>query len=170
MTLADRLVVMNKGVAEQIGPPLELYHRPATAFVAGFLGAPAMNLLPIDWDGRFARIGPRLALALPGLDAAPGPLTLGIRPEHLRVGPSAHADAAATVELVEPLGADTLIHIRLDGGLGVVARADGAVNFAAPAPAALDWPADQVHLFDTQGRRIPWKPAEMESRSCLPVA
>ena len=170
MTLADRLVVMNKGVAEQIGAPLTLYHRPATAFVAGFLGAPAMNLVPVAWDGRFARIGPRLALALPGLDAAPGPLTLGIRPEHLRVSQAAGPDAAATVELVEPLGADTLIHIRLDGGLAAVARASGDALLRAPSPATLDWPAEHVHLFHADGRRIPWEPTQLEKRSCLPVA
>ncbi len=170
MTLADRLVVMNHGVAEQIGPPLELYRRPATAFVAGFLGAPAMNLLPAAWDGRFASVAPRVALALPGLDAPPGHITLGIRPEHLRVSPASAPDAAATVELVEPLGADTLIHVRLDGGPAVVARADGAASFATPAPAVLEWPAEQIHLFDAEGRRIPWEPAGKESRSCLPVA
>ncbi len=167
MTLADRLVVMNGGIAEQIGPPLELYDAPATTFVAGFLGAPAMNLLAAEWDGRFARLASGLALALPDLDRAPGPLTLGIRPEHLHFAADSRADA--TVELVEPLGADTLVHLRL-GDAMVVARPTGTVGLASGDAVALDWPAAHIHLFDAEGRRILWTPSERETRSCLPVA
>ncbi|WP_337997770.1 sn-glycerol-3-phosphate ABC transporter ATP-binding protein UgpC [Oleispirillum naphthae] len=166
MTLADRLVVMNRGVAEQIGPPLALYERPATVFVAGFIGSPAMNLLPAEWDGRFARVSPHLALALPGLGAPPGPLTLGIRPEHLGL----EGGAAAAVELVEPLGADTLVHVRLADGPLLVARAAAAP--APDAPLALEMPLARLHLFDAAGNRIPWEApsAALEARPCRPVA
>ncbi|MGE4529442.1 MAG: sn-glycerol-3-phosphate ABC transporter ATP-binding protein UgpC [Rhodospirillaceae bacterium] len=167
MTLADRLVVMNGGVAEQIGPPLALYQRPATVFVAGFIGSPAMNLLPAEWDGRFARVSPHLALALPGLDAAPGPLTLGIRPEHLGL---AGGTAAAVAELVEPLGADTLVHARLADGPLLVART--AQTPAPDAPLALEMPLARLHLFDAAGNRMPWEApsTDLESRPCQPVA
>src|SRR5690606_37937723 len=117
MTLADRLVVMNAGVAEQIDTPLAVYQHPATLFVAGFIGSPAMNFLAglVGDDGR--------SLTLPGgavigdkgadLDGLAGrPVTLGIRPEHLRpVGESA-AEIRLGIELVETLGADVLAHGR----------------------------------------------------------
>jgi len=168
MTLADRLVVMNGGVAEQIGPPLSIYERPATVFVAGFIGSPAMNLLPVEWDGRFVRISPRLAFALPGFSAPPGAMTLGIRPEHLEL----RQDGAArgTVDLVEPLGADTLVHLSLDDGPSLVAR-----TVACPRPGepvSLEMSLDRLHLFSSEGRRLDWQAPSviMESRSCQPVA
>ncbi|MGH8702711.1 MAG: sn-glycerol-3-phosphate ABC transporter ATP-binding protein UgpC, partial [Burkholderiales bacterium] len=91
MTLAQRMIVMNAGRAEQIGAPLEVYARPATTFVAGFIGAPPMNLIPRD-----------------------GKL-LGIRPEHLEPCTESEAAIVAEVDLVEPLGADTLVYGHVSG-------------------------------------------------------
>src|SRR5947199_4151175 len=90
MTLAHRMIVMNAGRAEQIGAPLEVYARPATTFVASFIGSPPMNLMPARLNGR--------------------EVLLGVRPEHLEPCSEAEADFVATVDLVEPLGADTLAH------------------------------------------------------------
>jgi sn-glycerol 3-phosphate transport system ATP-binding protein len=96
MTLAHRMIVMNAGRAEQVGSPLEVYARPATAFVAGFIGSPPMNLVPRD-----------------------GKL-LGVRPEELEPCAESEANLTAQVDLVEQLGADILVHGRVDGSRIVV--------------------------------------------------
>ena len=105
MTLAHRMIVMNAGRAEQIGAPLEVYAKPATTFVAGFIGSPPMNLMPARLDGR--------------------EVLLGVRPEHLE--PCGESDAAfvAAVDLVEPLGADTLAHGIVEG-TRIIVRLSGA--------------------------------------------
>src|SRR5881394_4046027 len=95
MTLAQRMIVMNAGRAEQIGTPLEVYARPATTFVAGFIGSPPMNLVPQQSDGR--------------------QVLFGIRPEHLEPCSESEAMLAPAVDLIEPLGADTLVYGHLDG-------------------------------------------------------
>ena len=157
MTLADRLIVMNAGHAEQIGAPLEVYARPATVFVAGFIGAPAMNLLAARVTGGRAMIG---AAALP-LPAAEGlaeerPIIWGIRPEHVVLaeggGP---AEAELAVDLVEALGADTLVHARLGGAATMTLRLPGATRVRAGDRLPVRLPVEAVHLFaaDT-GRRL----------------
>src|SRR3954469_4675121 len=111
MTLADRLIVMNAGNVDQIGPPLDLYERPATAFVAGFIGSPAMNLIP----GRLERGGVVVGNAVLALDAAAEPdrpVLVGLRPEHLEL--AAEGPLSVRVELLERLGADTILHGRLN--------------------------------------------------------
>src|SRR5437899_507786 len=90
MTLAHRMIVMNAGLVEQIGAPLEVYARPASTFVAGFIGSPPMNLIPRQRQGR--------------------EVLFGIRPEHLEPCPPAEAMLVAEIDLVEPLGADTLVY------------------------------------------------------------
>src|SRR5437660_9719536 len=95
MTLAHRMMVMNAGRAEQVGAPLEVYARPATTFVAGFIGSPPMNLMPARFNGR--------------------EVLLGVRPEHLEPCAESQADFAVTVDLVVPLGADTLAHGTVEG-------------------------------------------------------
>ncbi|MFD2239293.1 ABC transporter ATP-binding protein [Aureimonas populi] len=123
MTLADRVVVMNGGVIEQEGPPQELYARPRTRFVAGFLGSPTMNFLP----GRVEAQGgePRLRLAddltlplPPALANRCGErreVEIGLRPEHFLPAAGAEADLAVPVEMVEALGATALVHFTLAG-------------------------------------------------------
>ncbi|MBM3564738.1 MAG: sn-glycerol-3-phosphate ABC transporter ATP-binding protein UgpC, partial [Alphaproteobacteria bacterium] len=113
MTLADRLIVMNAGRAEQIGSPMEVYSRPATQFVAGFIGSPAMNMLPgrIGADGRSLELagGVRLPLAAPRESGRA--VVLGIRPEHLEQGPGGALTLKA--DMIEALGADTVVHGRV---------------------------------------------------------
>jgi sn-glycerol 3-phosphate transport system ATP-binding protein len=154
MTLADRLIVMHAGNAEQIGPPIELYERPATRFVAGFIGSPSMNFLPATAtaDGVALPDGANLPLRA----AAPGrQVTLGIRPEHLALGNGA-ATLTLRADLGEMLGADTIVHGRVsEGGPALLARLPGSVRIAMgdTVPLAID-PA-QVHVFDAEtGRRI----------------
>ena len=132
MTLAQRMIVMNAGRAEQIGAPLEVYAKPATTFVAGFIGSPPMNLIP--QNGRL----------------------LGIRPEHLE--PCSPADASITLEvdLIEPLGADTLVYGHFGDGEGarVAARLHASVD-ARAGKLPLRYDPAQVHWFDPQsGKRI----------------
>jgi sn-glycerol 3-phosphate transport system ATP-binding protein len=159
MTLADRLVVMNAGRVEQIGRPLDVYERPATAFVAGFIGSPAMNFLAarLSPDGAAVELegGPvRLPLARP-LDGAGGRrLTLGVRPEHCVPAAEGRGWPLA-VDLVEALGADTLVHGRLAERVAVTVRLPGAARLAAGDRLAVELPAAQLHLFDADtGARL----------------
>ncbi|HXF46852.1 MAG TPA: sn-glycerol-3-phosphate import ATP-binding protein UgpC [Burkholderiaceae bacterium] len=132
MTLAHRMVVMNAGHVEQIGAPLEVYAKPATTFVAGFIGSPPMNLIPRD--GRL----------------------LGVRPEHLE--PCAGSEAMLTVEvdLIEPLGSDTLVygHIGDANGTRVAARLHASLP-AQTGRLALRYDPANAHWFDpASGRRL----------------
>ena len=148
MTLADRLVVLNQGRIEQIGAPLEIYHRPASAFVASFIGAPAMNLLDAEVRGGRLHLGSE-RLEAGGLSLPEGPLTLGLRAEDL--SPSASGMLFRT-EIVEELGAQRLVHGTVEGQPLVVSLAP-----LAPVPAEMRLRADpqKIHLFDLEsGRRI----------------
>ena len=160
MTLATRIVVMNAGKVEQLGRPMEIYRRPATRFVASFIGSPAMNFLEVtrapSSQGRaMVRLpdGSLLQTQVPA-DRLPagGKLEVGIRPEALDV--CAQDDAGAlhgTVEVVERLGDQTHIHVALQAGGLVVARMDGdtAAEIGQSVSLAID--ADKVHLFDADG-------------------
>ena len=155
MTLGHRLMVMNQGNVEQLGTPLELYDMPATVFVAGFLGSPAMNFLPARLEDGGASVqldgGTRLTLAGRHHGQA---LTLGLRPEHL--SPDPEGDLMLHAAVVEELGADTLIHGTLGaGGPEVTARVGGArtVRPGEALPVSVD--PERLHLFDPQsGRRL----------------
>jgi len=156
MTLADRLIVMNAGHAEQIGAPLELYEKPATTYVAGFIGSPAMNLLSGRLTGGAIELanGQRLALGNAGpADSNGRAVTLGVRPEHLVV--AANGGLALKVDLVEALGADTIVYGRLPSDTALVARLPGtsAVKLGDVVPLAAT--ANNLHLFDTEtGKRL----------------
>ena len=154
MTLADRLIVLNAGVAEQIGAPIELYERPATLFVAGFIGSPAMNFLDATGTGEAAVVlagGLRLATA--GIVPEGAAVTLGIRPEHVQTVPG--AALSLTVELVELLGADSIVHGRLSGGESLLIRLPGVSTLTAGAVLPIELPVTAQHLFDrASGKRI----------------
>ena len=118
MTLADRIVVLNRGVVEQVGAPLELYEAPRNRFVAGFLGQPAMNFLDGTVDGgtaiRFVRGG---LLRMPNLEGAEtgSTISLGIRPDAVALTEPESGDIAGTAAVVEHLGGETLIYVAVDG-------------------------------------------------------
>ena len=160
MTLADRIVVLNGGVIEQVGTPDDLYERPDTIFVAGFIGSPTMNLIPVTYAGPGAK-GATVKLAggqsidtMIATDAiAPGTaLTLGIRPEHLGTdGPANRLTGA--VRMVESLGAVHHVHFAVDGlaeplVASLLTRPTTDVINVSMAPEAL-------HLFDEQGQALP---------------
>ena len=146
MTLADRLVVLNGGRIEQIGAPLDIYRRPASTFVASFIGAPAMSLLDaVVTDGAVMLDGHPLG----PVGRAAGPVTLGLRAEDLRLAP---AGVPMVVEHVEELGAQRIVHGSIGGqSLAVIDTGDQRVSGAVHV--AID-PA-RLHLFDTAtGRRL----------------
>jgi sn-glycerol 3-phosphate transport system ATP-binding protein len=166
MTLADRLIVMNAGVADQIGTPMDVYERPASVFVAGFIGSPAMNFLAgkvVDGSQAIELAGTGasrvvLPIGLATTAAAGTPVAVGIRPEHLH--PAADGPLEFEIELAEPLGADTLLHGRFGEAREVVTVRQGG-HILAKSGEKLRFKADpgHLHLFDSQtGKRIPDAP------------
>jgi len=129
MTLAQRMIVMNAGRAEQIGKPLEVYAKPATTFVASFIGSPPMNLVPRERDGR--------------------KVLFGIRPEHLEPCPERDAMLLPQIDLIEPLGADTLVYGHLPGsdGARIAARLHSSVE-ARTGKLPLRYDPAHAHYFD----------------------
>ena len=156
MTLATRVAVMNHGRIEQVAAPMEIYRRPATRFVAGFVGSPAMNFLPVerlpDADGCVnVRLpgGAELRTAVRTDATMNGALTLGVRPEALQ--PQEHGELGGRAEVVERLGERTLVHVLLDDGMLVVAEAQRDSEVAVGDPLQLRFDARHLHLFDTTG-------------------
>jgi multiple sugar transport system ATP-binding protein len=150
MTLADRVVVMNHGLVQQVGTPTEIYDRPANTFVASFIGSPAMNLIPGQiTNGTFHAEGMQIA----GLSAADGPVTLGFRAEDAAVVAEG-GNVAAPVYSMELLGDATLVSVRLGAAL-VAVRAAKDFRIDIGAPLQIRVPLQAVHLFDaTGGRRL----------------
>ncbi|GIX11867.1 ABC transporter ATP-binding protein [Elioraea sp.] len=152
MTMGDRICIMDHGRVAQIGAPLEVYRRPATTFVAGFLGSPPMNLLPATVaDGR-VRLG-EATLTVPAR-VPEGPVTLGVRPEDLV--PVPEGPLRGEVVAVEPLGAETILSLRLPGvERELMLRAGRSAPAALGERIALAAPDDAIHLFHAvTGRRL----------------
>jgi sn-glycerol 3-phosphate transport system ATP-binding protein len=157
MTLADRMIVMNAGVAEQIGRPIEVYDDPASLFVAGFIGSPAMNVIPARRVGDSVELGDGVRVALPpGLRAsAPEAITVGVRPEHLVAGASSDgATFRLKVDTVEALGADSMLHGAFGPGT-LVARVDGHATPEAGETLDFSPMPGKLYFFDTaSGKRL----------------
>jgi multiple sugar transport system ATP-binding protein len=162
MTLADRVVVMNKGKIEQIGTPNDLYHNPATRFVAGFIGSPAMNFLPCRLEeaaGRLnLRLADRLAFPVPPAKAARyqnvprnEKLLLGIRPEHLTEADGHAVPGIETFDTVldvtEPMGMETLVYFTLEGTY-VCGRVNPNAGARDGAPLRLAVDLNNMHLLN----------------------
>jgi sn-glycerol 3-phosphate transport system ATP-binding protein len=155
MTLADRMVVMNAGRAEQVGTPMDVYEDPQTVFVAGFIGSPAMNFLPAraSGDGRVVLEGSG-SLPTTAHLAADTSVTIGLRPEHLSLTEALGATFSGTVEIVEALGADTLVHLNA-GGRQVIARVPHGLMPPIGATVHCTANPDRVYVFDaTTGARV----------------
>jgi multiple sugar transport system ATP-binding protein len=152
MTLADRVVVMNKGTIEQEGSPIELYESPANLFVAGFIGSPAMNLLPAtivhEGGAPYGRLANASMIGLvPGADLVDGrTVVIGIRPEHLAIG-EAEPRLEGIVEFVEPTGAQSQIAI-LVGDNHVTSVVAGISRVKAGERLPLNVPAGRTYVFD----------------------
>jgi multiple sugar transport system ATP-binding protein len=159
MTLADRVVVMNGGRIEQVGPPNELYHHPLTRFVAGFIGSPAMNFLPCRLIERSSELAVELrgGLTLP-VPASRAPsyrsylgrdLVCGLRPEHITESRAYVEGAEFTlpVDVVEPMGTETMIHLEI-GGIDVCARCSPDISAAPGEKVAFMAQMDHMHLIN----------------------
>ncbi|MEX6508398.1 ABC transporter ATP-binding protein [Jiella sp. M17.18] len=157
MTLADRIAVMRAGVIQQLAPPQEIYRRPVNRFVAGFIGSPGMNF----FDGEIVRAGDGLAVALTDerVDLeryafaepveAGRPVTFGLRPEHIAIGQSrpGHVEATGRVEIVEPMGADTIVWTRY-AGHPLTIRTDGESRVRAGDTITFSFDPAAACLFD----------------------
>ncbi|UCD82280.1 MAG: sn-glycerol-3-phosphate import ATP-binding protein UgpC [Desulfobacterales bacterium] len=161
MTLGDRLIVMDNGYAAQIGSPLDVYERPATRFVAGFIGSPAMNFLEVHLssDGRSVEIPGDVSLPLAnGSIPTHGgkEVILGIRPEHIKLAEEKQGDLHLRVDHVELLGADTLVHGHFgDEKTSLTIRIPDVQHFKKHTALYLYVPPRKMHLFDKEtGKRI----------------
>jgi ABC-type sugar transport system ATPase subunit len=159
MTLADRIVVLNGGVIEQVGPPMELYLHPENLFVAGFIGSPAMNTVPctIEAGGEAPLVRPqggnstRVEAVIP--DSAKGATgTFGVRPEDLRLATGSEGVFMGTVDIVEKLGEVTMVYADCGGTEPIIAKLDGIVPLNRGEKIVLDAPSTVLHVFDGQGR------------------
>jgi len=156
MTLADRMIVMNGGRAEQIGTPMQVYEDPQTTFVAGFIGSPAMNFVPGKSDGNGGiTLDHGGGVTTNGVGTTAGhAVTVGIRPEHARPSAPEQADVAGTVEMVEQLGADALVHVGYGGALLIVRVPHGQQPQVGERFGVKVDPA-RVFVFDAQsGQRL----------------
>jgi multiple sugar transport system ATP-binding protein len=159
MTLADKIVVLNGGIVQQVGSPLELYHRPANLFVAGFIGSPRMNLLQVRVEAVSARgtivSSPEMApVEIPadgGDIATGGTLTLGVRPHQLTL--AGDAPLAGTVLLAERLGNETIVNLSLASGETLIAALPGEADVAIGQSVRLRFEAAKTPLFAPGGER-----------------
>ena len=162
MTMADKIVVLNGGRIEQVGPPLELYNHPVNRFVAGFIGSPKMNFL----DGRIAardagatvlEVGGaevRLPRVLPG-GVEGAPIVLGVRPEHLTLDPAGGiALGEVAVDLIENLGGETLLYARSPDGQKLTVALDGQQRVAAGERVTARFDPANAHVFDRDGHTL----------------
>ena len=158
MTMADRIVVMDRGLVQQVGPPLTVYGDPANRFVAGFFGVPAMNFV----DGAVAIDGGALRFSAPGVTlevgrrepAAAGPVTLGVRPEHVRLAPDGEGWPAA-VSLIEPMGDETLVFLDYGGPGSIVAKDDAEEPLSVGEGRRFRFRPDRLVFFDgATGARV----------------
>jgi len=156
MTLGHRLAVLNAGYVEQLGTPIEIYERPATVFVASFIGSPAMNLLPatVSAGGNSVALKGGATVALGEVQAVNQSVTFGIRPEHIIIGKT-DTSLPFTVAISELLGADTLVYGSLEGGTQMVMRLEGIRKLSEGDQLAVNFPAESHHLFDgASGKRL----------------
>lgn len=156
MTMADKIVVLQSGIVEQVGSPMELYHHPCNRFVAGFIGSPKMNFLPVkmlsvDNQGVEVQLpgGGRVSIPLVGDKAMEGQeLELGVRPEHLQLmdeGP-----LTGRISVIERLGGQTSLYIEMDGEL-ITLMADGDVTYRVGDEISFGFEPGRAHLFAADG-------------------
>ena len=160
MTMADRIVVLNGGIVEQVGSPLELYHNPANLFVAGFIGSPKMNLLEgeitarndagadvkLD-DGGTIRVEAANIAAAPGLR-----VTLGTRPEHTVL--AADGEIGGTADFVEHLGNETLVYVKRPGEKQMIVKADDLAGVRMGDPVRMKPQSARAVLFGPDGKAL----------------
>ena len=157
MTLADRIVVMDEGEIKQVGSPIDIYNNPNSYFVADFFGSPSMNLINGEIvNSEAGKVFKSLILNvdLPKLfeNSAPGPVTLGIRPE--QIGISSSGDIKKKIYLVEPLGKDTLLYFETVEERELIAIVESNSSYRSGDTVALNLLPEHIFLFDSSGKRI----------------
>ena len=141
MTMADKIVVLNEGRVEQVGTPMDLYHRPNSRFVAEFIGSPAMNVFDASEELR-------------DLNLAEAASFIGCRPEHFELVPSGQGHIDATVRVKEQLGGESLLYLGTSNGSQVVARVDGDDPTDSGDVVGLRIPMQRLHQFDRSGQSL----------------
>jgi multiple sugar transport system ATP-binding protein len=162
MTMADRIVVLNKGTVAQQGAPMDLYHKPENEFVATFIGSPKMNVIPMTAtrQGGDLRLESAIGLAMDmsgAADIPQGEVRLGVRPEHLKIASEGQGNFNAEVGIVERLGVETYITVGTTRD-PIVIRSDGDVAVRPGDRVSLTADSAACHLFDASGRVI--RPAQ----------
>ncbi|TCT34784.1 ABC transporter ATP-binding protein [Martelella mediterranea] len=161
MTLADRIVVLRQGQVEQIGTPLELYNEPANTFVAGFIGSPSMNFLPATVsagdDGApalnlFGEVMPDIHL--PPSVKPDAKVTVGVRPQSIRLAETGAAAIEITTTLVEALGAETVVYATTKRGEDMLAVLSGQHMLKTGTAIQVTFDRADIHLFDENGKRL----------------
>ncbi len=165
MTLGHRLAVLNGGVVEQLGTPIEIYETPETVFVAGFIGSPSMNLIngKLSNDGTVISLpeGGKVKLAKPRKQHGGKDIIMGIRPEHVSLAKGKEDGVEVRINVVEQLGADTLVHCALGNkepkitDTGFVVRLKGIKSLGNGENMLLNFAEKNLHLFDAKsGKRL----------------
>ena len=149
MTMGDRIAIMNAGILQQVGTPDDIYDHPANLFVAGFIGTPTMNFVPVQVQDGTARAG-GFEVKLPQ-SAPPQPSVLGFRPEAVTERPSEYATLDVTVEVVERLGSDQFLYGQV-GGDAVTARVDPRMHVTPGDKVRLGLEPHGLHLFDASSQ------------------
>jgi multiple sugar transport system ATP-binding protein len=167
MTLADRVVVMNGGIIEQVGTPADLYHHPRTQFVAGFIGSPAMNFLPCRLEqngiGLIARLSDQLAIPVPAShvdryrQSLGRQLVFGLRPEHITEPRGSvrneHCESSVVPDVIEPMGMETMVYFSV-AGTEVCARVEPKSVSAPGQPMRLHFNVGHMHLIDPATNQV----------------
>lgn len=155
LTLADRIVVLDRGVVQQIGTPMELYETPANLFVARFIGSPTMNLIGVRaQQGQLCITQAQCAIDLPELPGQDSARHLGVRPEHVQTVASGEGHLRGTVDVVERLGSDSFIYVQVEGAGQLLARSSGNTHLQADQSVGLVLNPEHLHVFDDDGQAL----------------
>jgi ABC-type sugar transport system ATPase subunit len=160
LTLADRIVVLNGGDIQQVGSPLDLYERPANKFVAQFIGSPTMNIVVVQGRAGGLTLANGAQLDLPHLPDAPDAVELGIRPEHIDVVDD--GDLTGVADVVEHLGSDTNIYLRVEGLGSLMVRKHGNISVRSGDQIGLRIQTENVHLFAPDGTTLGCAPKDLD--------
>ena len=154
MTLADRIVVLNGGHIAQVGSPLELYRKPQNIFVAGFIGSPKMNFLPVEMTRTGSVKGTEAEINVPQFVATQGTVTLGIRPEDMIITTSGRGFTRAELAHEEHMGEFRLLYLTDKNGTNLTAKFTGEQAFKIGQQIDFTFNAEKAHLFDGSGQRL----------------
>lgn len=152
MTMADKIVVLNEGLIEQVGPPMDLYHAPRTRFVADFLGSPGMNFMPVEIRDNALMLAAKKLYDYPG---GPDAQLMGIRPEHIQVQAPGTGTLDVDIRVKETLGDESFLYVLHEASdTQLVVKTHGE-DFHKPGQSiALQFPPERIHLFDASDNAV----------------